>query len=157
MARMLNWNIQRTIPEIAKVSMPVLEECANIIRDEAKAHLWHNAMLLDWNLRGPYKTGKDAGKVYTARDSYLEMLNTIRVVKKGNKFSTLFQGVKNRSIWVMAGNYKTWWALQMEYGKGGWVKGSAKGWRGGARPFFRKAMRTSIPKIKALLAARRIK
>ena len=155
MARMLNWNIQKTIPEIAKAAMPVLEECANIFRDEAKEHLWKNEMLLNWPRRGPYKTGKDKGKIWTARDSYKEMLDTIRVVRKKNDLA-LF-GFKSRSIWIMAGNFKTWWAIQMEYGRGGWVKGSKKGWRGGKRPFFRKAMRTSIPKIRTLLAARRIK
>ena len=56
-----------------------------------------------------------------------------------------FQGIKlaNRNIWVMAGNFKTWYAKQVEYGKGGW--------KGGAHPFLRPAMRKSRAKLKMII------
>ena len=136
MAKMLNWNIQAKIPEIARAGMVVLEECANIMRDDAKAHL-RPILQLKWTPHGP----PPSGEIWKGREDYAEMINTIRVVKR--------RDTKSRSIWIMAGNYNTWWALQMEYGRAGW--------KGGARPFFRKAMRTSAPKIRTLLAARRIK
>jgi hypothetical protein len=47
-----------------------------------------------------------------------------------------------KNIWVMAGAYDPWWALQMEYGHGGW--------KGGAKPFFRPAMRESMGEVVAI-------
>ena len=84
------------------------------------------------NRRPVYKTGKDAGKLYTARDFDI-MAKTIRVVEK--------KGESNIRLYV--GNYKTWWALQMEYGRGNW--------KGGPRPFLRKAVRQSRGNIHAIL------
>jgi len=136
MAKMLNWNIQAKIPLIAKAGMVVLEECGEILRNEAKAHL-RPKLNLNWIPHGP----PPGGEIWKGREDYAEMINSIRVVRK--------RDTKSRNIWVMAGNYKTWWAVQMEYGRAGW--------KGGPRSFFRKAMRTSIPKIHALLAARRIR
>lgn len=118
--------------------MPILEECAEIIRDEIKSEI-PSKLKLQWRLHGVYQRGKNAGKLWTARDDYMEMLKTVRFVKKGDG---------TRNIWVMAGNFKTWWAVQMEYGHGKW--------RGGARPFFRTGLMKSLPKIKALLASRKI-
>ena len=141
MARMLNWNIQRVIPEIAKAGMVTLEDCANIFRNEARSHL-RPQLVLNWTPHGP----PPGGEIWKGREDYAEMLNTIRVVKKYSA-GALFG--KTRNIRIYAGNYKVWWALQMEYGRGGW--------KGGARSFFRKAIRTSKPKIRTLLAARRIR
>jgi hypothetical protein len=136
MAKMLNWNVQRTISEISKAGMPVLKECADIFRDEAKANL-RPILVLNWKPHGP----PPGGDIWKGREDYAEMLNTIRVVEKRDS--------KARNIRIYAGNYKTWWAVQMEWGRGGW--------KGGPRPFFRKSIQTSAPKIRALLAARRIK
>ena len=140
MARMLNWNIQKAIPEISKASMPILMECANIFRNEAKLHL-RPQLELNWKPFGP----PPGGDIWEGREDYAEMLNTIRVVEKHDT-KALFG--KTRNIRIYAGNYKVWWALQMEYGRGGW--------HGGARSFFRKAIRTSKPKIRTLLASKRI-
>ena len=146
MAKMLNYNISEIIPEISKASMPVLEECCALIVNEMKSELWNGKIKADWKRHGVYQSGKNAGQIWTSRDSYTEMLNTIRLVKK-NSGNTVF-GTKGNGIWVMAGNYKTWWAAQMEYGHGGW--------KGGARPFFRSGIKKSLPKISSLLQSRRV-
>lgn len=139
MARMVNWNIQERLPEIAKAGMDLLETGCNIIRDDAKANLWP-IVNANWKLHGPYKSGRYAGKIWTSRDNYLEMLKTIRVVR--------LKDPNRRNIRIYAGNYKTWWALQMEYGRGGW--------KGGARPFFRKALHNGASKIESLLDKRKL-
>jgi len=139
MAHMVNWNPQEKIPEIARAGMEVLTECCEIIVNDAKVNL---ASILkgNWTEHGPYKTGKYAGKTWTARYKK-DMVKTIRLVKKKDSAT--------RNIWIMAGHFNTWWAVQMEYGHGQW--------KGGPRSFFRKAIHGAMPKIKVLLAQRRIK
>jgi hypothetical protein len=66
------------------------------------------------------------------------MAKTIRVVEK--KGLGLHAGPNVR---VYAGNYKTWWAKQMEYGRGAW--------KGGAWPFMRPAITGSKAQIKMVL------
>jgi len=161
---MVNWNPQAALQEISDVSMEVLEEACQIIVAEMKSTLY--PQIIGMNTRntkdkhgnvtgtktylrkehGPYKSGKNAGKIWTARDDRFAMIKSIRYVKKKEDFSNLFAGIKHRNIWIMAGNYKTWWATQMEYGHGQW--------RGGARPFFRVGINKAMPKIAALIAAR---
>jgi hypothetical protein len=65
------------------------------------------------------------------------MVDTIRVVRK--------HGSSERNVWVMAGNYNTWWALQLEYGRGAWM--------GKAKSFLRPALNaaSSNSKIKGIL------
>ena len=77
-----------------------------------------------WEEHGPYATGNTAS--YTAR-YHQEMVNTIRTVR--SKDPT----VKN--IWVIAGNKDSWWAKQLEYGRGDW--------KGGKKSFFRPAIKES--------------
>lgn len=142
MAHMVNWNPEEKIPEIARAGMEVLEEACSIIVQDAKVNLvaalrGNNGK---WKEHGPYKSGKYAGKSWTAR--YMgSMVKSIRLVKKHDP--------KSRNIWIMAGNYNTWWAVQMEYGHGAW--------KGGRRSFFRSAIMGAMPKIRMLLASRRIR
>jgi hypothetical protein len=89
------------------------------------------------NRRPAYKKGPYAGQIYTARDMDI-MAKTIRVVEK--KGIGLHSG---RNVRVYAGNFKTWWAVQMEYGRGAW--------KGGAQPFMRPAISGSQSQIKAAL------
>lgn len=89
------------------------------------------------NRRAPYKSGPYAGQVYTARDADI-MAKTIRVVEK--KGLGLHAGPNVR---VYAGNFKTWWAVQMEYGHGAW--------KGGAQPFMRPAISGSKSQVKVIL------
>ena len=89
------------------------------------------------NRRPVYKKGPYAGQIYTARDMDI-MAKTIRVVEK--KGLGLHSGMNVR---VYAGNFKTWWAKQMEYGRGAW--------KGGAQPFMRPSISGSKSQIQAVL------
>lgn len=90
------------------------------------------------NRRPPYKSGPYAGRAWTARDMDI-MAKTIRVVEKKSSST----GLDNRNVRVYVGNWKTWWATQMEFGRGGW--------KGGAHPFMRPAIQATKSKIKVIL------
>jgi hypothetical protein len=98
------------------------------------------------NRRPPYKMRVDKAthklvptteQIYTARDMDI-MAKTIRVVEK--RGLGLHAGPNVR---VYAGNFKTWWAQQMEYGNGAW--------KGGAQPFMRPALAGSKAQVKTVL------
>jgi len=133
MAKMINWNPERKIPEFRKIGMERLVACAEVVRMNAIYKL-QSLIRGGWKEHEEYKTGKSAGKYWTVRH-YREMVHTIRVVRKHNETS--------RDVRIYAGNKKTWWAIQMEYGRGGW--------KGGPRSFLRPAIRSSIPQIKAIV------
>jgi hypothetical protein len=80
-----------------------------------------------------WKERPASGPIYTER-MHGEMLDTIRVVRSKNPL--------DKNILVMAGQYKTWWALQIEYGHAGW--------KGGAKPFFRPALAESMGEVIAI-------
>lgn len=90
------------------------------------------------NRRPVYKSGPYAGRKWTARDMDI-MAKTIRVVEKNEGQL----GLDDCNIRVYAGNYKTWWATQMEFGRGEW--------KGGAHPFMRKSIASTKSKIKVIL------
>jgi hypothetical protein len=114
--------------------------CMDRLRDAA-ACIQMNAILKCKksykNRRPVYKKGPYAGQIYTARDMDI-MAKTIRVVEK--RGLGLHAGPNVR---VYSGNFKTWWAVQMEYGRGAW--------KGGAQPFFRPAISGSKAQVKAIL------
>ncbi len=116
--------------KIEKVCMDRLENAAKAIRDDAKSNL-SGKLKGDWPEHGPYKSGAYAGKAWTAR-YHGAMANTIRYVRRDDK----------KNIWIMAGNNETWWAVQLEYGRGGW--------KGGRRSFMRPAI-DNTGKIEAAL------
>ena len=130
---MVRWNTKPFEKLFINASMDRLEKAADAIRDEAKAIL-RGKLKGGWQAHGVYKTGKSKGQVWTERDPGA-LVDTIRTVRK--------RGDPDRNIWIMAGNFKVWWALQTEYGRGGW--------RGGAKPFMRPAMRKANKQIKAIL------
>ena len=67
-----------------------------------------------------------SGQYWTEREIGA-LRRTIRVTEKiGPK------GLEGRDVRVIAGNRKTWYAVQVEYGRGGW--------KGGAHPFLRPAI-----------------
>ncbi len=105
--------------EFLKAAMSRVEKAAEAIRDAAK-----NKCVVGTITR-PAK-----GAFWTER-SPGAMKATIRVVRKEGKNNVL----------IIAGNKKTWWATQMEYGRGAW--------KGGARPF----MRPAIASTKGLVAS----
>lgn len=115
-----------------------VESAADVIRNKARVRLKASIALAKGNpppsLAGErWKEHGPTGASWTAR-YHKEMVNTIRTVRSKNPT------VKN--IWVMAGAYDPWWALQLEYGHGGW--------KGGAKPFFRPAMRESMGEVVAI-------
>jgi hypothetical protein len=116
MAKMIGWNTEAFQKECVNVSMDRLEAAARIIRDDAKR-------ILQSQIKGPPVTRHEQKKPWMERDPGA-LVATIRIVRK--------KGDPNRNIWIMAGNYKTWWALQTEYGRGGW--------KGGKKSFMRPAM-----------------
>lgn len=164
MAKVIGWNPEKYITDIANASMEDIEDASKIIVTQMKAELWgqvtgmttviqkdmhgnvKGTRTFPWKEHGRYQTGKNKDKIWTARHSKRAMVDSIRYVKKKDAFSNLFIGVKNYNIWIMAGNFKTWWAVQMEYGHGKW--------KGGAKPFFRSGINKSKGAVNALIAAR---
>jgi hypothetical protein len=123
-------------------SMERLRKAAEVVRDKAR----FICKVYVGKLHGPYTAGKYAGKVWTARDTD-NLLRTIRVVESKTRTSEFNSNtgavIKFRNVWVMAGNYKTWYAQQVEFGRGGW--------KGGAHPFLRKALYSSREKMISIL------
>ena len=127
--------------EFFDAALDRVESAADVIRDKARVRLKANIYYAiageksqageRWKEHGPYATGNTAS--YTAR-YHQEMVNTIRTVRSKNPAT--------KNIWVMSGNYDAWWALQLEYGKGGW--------KGGAKPFFRPALSESMSDVVAI-------
>jgi len=110
-------------------AMDRVEAAAIVIRDEAKRIL-KGKLKGNWQEHPPYK----GGSVWTEREKGA-MVETIRAVRSRNE--------KIKNVYVIAGNYKTWWAVQLEYGRGQW--------RGGAKPFMRPAMKATETKVHAIL------
>jgi len=133
MARMVNWNPERKIPEFRKVGMKRLIASAEVVRMNAIYKL-QGLIQESYKEHGEYKTGDSAGRHWTVRH-YRSMVHTIRVVTKKDS--------ESRDVRIYAGNRKTWWALQMEYGNAGW--------KGGRKSFLRPAIRSSIPQIKIII------
>lgn len=118
--RATKWNTSDFEKRCKGVGMDRLEKACWAIADEAKR-------ILRSKIKGPPITRPvPPGRT----DVWMErtpgaMVDTIRVVRR--------KGDTSRNVWIMAGNYKTWWAKQMEYGRGGW--------KGGAKSFLRPALR----------------
>jgi len=129
MAKMINWNTAAFEAECGKIGMDRLEMAAHIIANNAKR-------ILQSKIKGPPVTRppKYGVPVWMERDPGA-LVATIRVVRK--------YGDPGRNVWIMAGNYKTWWAVQTEYGRGGW--------KGGAKSFIRPAMKAAPSAIKSVL------
>ena len=120
----IDWNLQKYDGEFKAAGMARIKQAAEAIRDAAKAKCVVGTI-----------TRPAVGKFWTERTPGA-MRNTIRVVGR--------PGVDN--YLVIAGNKKTWWATQMEYGRGKW--------KGGAKPFMRQAIHESEPKIRAIIEGR---
>lgn len=129
MAKAFAIDLSKYDSEFFDAALNRIEAAANVIRDDAKRIL-KGKLKGDWQEHGPYK----GGPIWTERTKGA-MVETIRVVRSKNP------AVKN--ILVIAGTYKTWWALQMEYGRGQW--------RGGARSFMRPALKNTESRVTAVL------
>lgn len=125
----IEWNDTAFIAECVGVGMDRLEAGAGAVRDDARR-------ILKSKLRGDihrpvYRKGPYKGQIYTERNAG-DMVNTIRVVRKKDS--------STREVRIYIGNFKTWWATQMEYGRGGW--------KGKARPSIRPAMNNAANTFK---------
>lgn len=107
--------------QIMTAAMDRVEKAAKVIRDQAK----RNCVV--GTISRPAK-----GKFWTER-SPGAMRDTIRVTRREGKNNVL----------LIAGNKKTWWATQMEYGRGGW--------KGGPKPFMRPAISSTKSEVKSIL------
>ena len=125
----LDIDLSKYDSEFFAAALDRVEAVANVIRDDARVKL--KAKLKgNWQEHGPYK----GGAVWTERTKGA-MVETIRVTRSKNP------AIKN--ILLIAGNFKAWWAIQMEYGRGQW--------RGGARSFMRPAIKSTEGKVTAIL------
>ena len=122
-----NIDLSKYDSEFIGAAMKRVEASAKVIQAEAKTIL-SGKLKGDWKEHGPYKDGSS----WTARH-HGDMIKTIRVVRK--------EGKKN--VLVIAGHYNTWWATQLEHGRGGW--------KGGAKPFMRPAMKNAEGAITTIL------
>ena len=148
MAR-IDWDLQKYDGEFRKAGMERLEKAAGAIRDEAKQRGASGSVTrIPGRLRF---VNADGRLVPSSPPIWMErspgaMKKTIRVVRR--REATLAGGqvdwsVKDDNVRVYAGNFKTWWATQMEYGNGMW--------KGGARPFLRPAMTQAEGKIRSII------
>jgi len=128
--------------EFYAAALDRVESAAWVIRDSARIKLKQaiisagkgggNSLAGEqWKEHGPYKTGNTAQ--WTQR-YHQEMVNTVRATRSKNPFA--------RNIFVMAGQYLAWWAVQLEYGHGKW--------KGGAKPFMRPALKGSMSEVIAI-------
>ncbi|HSW62169.1 MAG TPA: HK97-gp10 family putative phage morphogenesis protein [Dissulfurispiraceae bacterium] len=117
----INIDLTKYDAEFLKTAMSRVENAADVIRDAAKSRCVVGAI-----------TRPAKGQFWTER-SPGAMKATIRVVRKEGKNNVL----------VIAGNKKTWWATQMEYGRGGW--------KGGAKPFMRPAIAATKGKVSSII------
>ena len=140
--RVASWNPEEFAPEILSNSMERIEKAAYVVRDAARGKM--TGFKHTWKEHGPYKTGAYHGQIWTARD-YDALKETIRVTKKETGLTGGFgyKAAKGMNVWIMAGNYRTWYAIQVEKGRGEW--------RGRPHPFLRPAFRESMDRIKSIV------
>ena len=113
---------------IAKSCMDRIRKAAHVIKDAAKARC------VVGTVNRPLKPGQ---KFWMEREVGA-MRKTIRTVEKTGE-----KGLVGREVRVYAGNKKTWWATQMEFGRGGW--------KGGRRSFMRPAIKATNSEVKHIL------
>jgi hypothetical protein len=119
----LKWDITEIMPEIVKAGMDRIKECAEVFATHARQNC--RVGTINRPAKGEFWTEREIGA----------LKNTIRVVTKKDS--------QSRNVWIMAGNKKTWYATQVEYGRGGW--------KGGAHPFFRPAAAQSLAEMKNII------
>ena len=140
----LRWNPEEFVALCKQGGMARLVEAAMLVRDEAKRILWSK--------QGNKAITRVPGRYYqivggkrvpsTNPPVWMErtpgaMVRTIRVVLPYGARGTV------NNVWIMAGNRKTWWAIQAEYGRGGW--------KGGSKAFLRPALKRAEAKMKTII------
>jgi len=153
MAR-IEYDLQKYDGEFKKAGMDRLVKAAGVIRDAARGIVVSGKVT---RIPGRRKFVNKAGHLVESSDPpiWMErvpggMKKTIRVVRKEafENVETMDVGsgtlwIENKDVRVYAGNYKTWYAIQMEKGQGKW--------KGGAKPFMVPAMKNSEAAIKNII------
>lgn len=148
----VKFNFEQYDGQIAKACMERLRKAAEVIADEMRnkydqldiegmRHIGGMRFRSSSFFHGPYRTGAYAGVFWTARIPRA-MRDTIRVREK--KEQSGISVLVGRDVRVYVGNKKTWWAIQMEYGRGGW--------KGGRKSFVRPALRSSKAAVQRIIA-----
>ena len=136
--------------QLAKSCMKRLRKAGHVIADAAKKRV----AIQDAYYRYPTKSGgvkivpaiREGKPKFWMERSRGAMRKTIRVVEERDVEGSLGAGTGaliGRDVWVMAGNKKTWWAVQMEFGAGDW--------KGGPRPFLRPALHASKARVQQII------
>jgi hypothetical protein len=145
----IDFNLQKYDGEFKAAGMARVRKAAEAIRDAAK----------DKCKRGTISRGRrraviingrrvdigDRGEIWTERQIGA-MRETIRVVDKDDFDQETGFYADLDEVRIYAGNFATWWAIQMEYGRGGW--------KGGARPFLRPALHATESKVRDIVEGR---
>jgi len=140
----IDFDLQKYDGEFKKAGMQRLTECAEVIRDKARDLVVIGTVT---RVPGRRRFVNAEGHLVPSTNPpiWMErtpgaMKKTIRVVRREEvvDFSP-----KDDNVRVYAGNYKTWYAVQMEYGHGQW--------RGGPRPFMRKAIAAAQSAIRSII------
>lgn len=128
----IKFNFEQYDGQLSNACMDRLRAAAGEIQLQAilKCHVGRTS-------RPVYKRGKNAGQPWTAREIGA-LRRTIRVVEKKDK-----QTIRDMNVRVYAGNFLTWYAIQVEYGRGMW--------RGGAFPFMRPALSASKYRVQTII------
>ena len=113
---------------IIRAAQGRLLAAGNVLADEVRSKL--QSVAPSPKSRPAYKTGKDAGKPWTAREAGA-LLKTVRVVEPRTGPKT--------NVWVIVGSYKAYYAKIFEYAK---LNG---------RQFFRPSIRKARGRMKAVL------
>jgi hypothetical protein len=138
----INIDLSKYDSEFHEEAMQRLMAAADVVRDDAKRIL-AGKLKGDWKEHGPYKSYRSkaegrrvpySGSSWTARYKGA-MVETIRTVRS--------KDLSKKNVWVMAGDFNTWWAVQLEFGRGAW--------KGGAKPFLRPALHGASSRIIGIL------
>jgi hypothetical protein len=124
----INFNFEQYDGQIARSCMERIRKAAEVIAESARKK----------SVIGTVTRPLKPGQPEWMERSPGAMRDTIRTREK--KGETGFVG---RDVRVYAGNKKTWWATQMEYGRGGW--------KGGRKSFMRPALRATKSEVQNII------
>jgi len=139
----IDFNLQKFDGEFKAAGMARVVKAAEAIRDAAKGFCREGTVTRIPGRKTMVVNGRKVES--TSPPEWMErtpgaMKKTIRVVRL--KTENLDMS-KPENVRVYAGNKKTWWATQMEFGFGAW--------KGGAKPFLRPGLRTAESKARAII------
>lgn len=135
MARRVEWKTEEFVALCKKGGMVRLAQAAEAVAVEAKRIL-HGKVRPGGITRVPGRQRMvSGGKLVPASAAPVWMERTPGAMAETIRVTIPYEARKKLNVWIMAGNYKTWWALQMEYGRGGW--------KGGRKSFLRPALKNA--------------